>query len=93
MINLKLVFIFLIILTFSSQSNAFDFCNNKNIETHTVLQNGRLKPLKVHATETLKYLTGKSKFNGLMQLQLIVGLAFQISTHQKKLLSSLLLNM
>ena len=86
MINKKFVSFLIILFTISTQSSAFDFCNNKSIETHTVLQNGRLKPLKVHAAETLKYLTGKSKFNGLNAVTTYCRLSFSNFYPPKKAL-------
>lgn len=39
---------------------AFDGICQKDLESMAILQNGRVKPLHVHASETLKYLTGKT---------------------------------
>jgi len=38
-----------------------DFCQDQ-LESLPILQNGRVKPLFVHAGETIKYLTGKNNF-------------------------------
>ena len=60
-----LIKLFLIVLTLNNVTQATDFCLNKNLGSHSILQNGRAKPLIVHATETLKFLTGKTKFKNL----------------------------
>lgn len=86
MMNYKIPTFILLLLALSFKSNAFDFCNNRGIEKHTVLQNGRLKPLKVHATETLKYLTGKSKFNGINAVTTYCRLSFSNFYPPKKTL-------
>ena len=57
----SLIFIFSII--FSFQSNAF--CEKKEIQQLAIQQNGRVKPLVVHANEMAKFITGKSKINGM----------------------------
>ncbi|MDD0852357.1 cytochrome c biogenesis protein CcsA [Halobacteriovorax sp. GB3] len=44
------------------------FCSNKTLGKLPVQQGGRVKPLKVHAKETIKHLTGKSSVDGLNSL-------------------------
>jgi cytochrome c-type biogenesis protein CcsB len=78
--------LFFIALNFGSNSYSFDFCKIKIIEQHTILQNGRLKPLKVHATETLKYLTGKTKFDGSNAVETYCKLSFSNFYPPKKTL-------
>ena len=70
----KLIFLFTVIM-FTAQVSALEFCNNKALEKFTILQNGRLKPLLVHASETLKFLTGKTKFGNKTSTQVFCQLS------------------
>jgi cytochrome c-type biogenesis protein CcsB len=54
-----LITFLLIILTANLQANSY-FCN-KQLEELPIEQGGRVKPLYVHAKETIKNLSGKSK--------------------------------
>lgn len=56
----KLIVLFLISL--SAYSNTF-FCN-KSLESLPTLEGGRVKPLYVLATESFKFISGKSKLSG-----------------------------
>lgn len=49
-------------MTFNVMANTF-FCNEE-LGKMPIQQDGRVKPLIVHAKETLKHLTGKTKFEG-----------------------------
>lgn len=51
--------------SFANYNGDLYFCNNKELEKMPIQQGGRLKPLNVHATESIKHLTGKSKVEGL----------------------------
>ncbi|MBT6325974.1 MAG: cytochrome c biogenesis protein CcsA [Bdellovibrionales bacterium] len=55
--------IFLIFLI-TSQARAIDVCK-PFIAKMPIQQNGRVKPIFVHSSETIKYLTGKSKNNNM----------------------------
>lgn len=57
---MKKILIILTCLFFQIAHAENYFCKN-NLETLPILQNGRVKPLYVHASETLKALTTKSK--------------------------------
>ena len=48
---------------------AADICSSSEIGKLAILQNGRVKPLYVHASEMIKYITGKSKINNLNSLE------------------------
>ncbi|MBT7767542.1 MAG: hypothetical protein HN730_10320, partial [Bdellovibrionales bacterium] len=50
-------------------------CPN-TLESIPILQGGRVKPLHVHAKETIKYLTGKSKFEKRSPTQTYCLLSF-----------------
>ena len=54
---------------------AIEGCQNKDLGKMALLQNGRIKPLYVHANETIKYLTGKTKHNGLNATQIYCQLS------------------
>jgi cytochrome c-type biogenesis protein CcsB len=54
--------ILLLLIFVSTNTFAESFFCSKDLETLPILQNGRVKPLYVHASETLKNLTGKSTF-------------------------------
>ena len=56
--------IILISFILSAQSFANVLCSNPDIGKNAILQNGRVKPLYVHANELIKYISGKSKLNG-----------------------------
>jgi cytochrome c-type biogenesis protein CcsB len=62
--NMKII-ITLISLIFFNISFADNFFCTKELETLPIQQGGRIKPLFVHASETLKNLTGKSKVDDL----------------------------
>jgi cytochrome c-type biogenesis protein CcsB len=56
----------LLILTLLFTANSFSmthFCDQA-LETLPIQQDGRIKPLYVHANEMMKYLTGKTKYEG-----------------------------
>lgn len=59
----KLILIFSILLSFNLLAETY-FCT-KELESLPIQQNGRVKPLYVHASETMKNLTGKSKVDNL----------------------------
>jgi cytochrome c-type biogenesis protein CcsB len=59
---LKFILIFLVSIT--SAFAQMDFCT-KELETFPVLAGGREKPLYVLATDTIKYMTGSDKVDGL----------------------------
>ena len=52
-----------------AQSSEIFFCDNKDIEKFAIQQNGRVKPLLVHAKESFKWLTGSSKFGDYSAVQ------------------------
>ena len=58
----------LILISFFSWSQDFYYCNKK-LEKMPVLQDGRIKPLKVHAQEILSLLTDKKKYKGYSATQ------------------------
>ncbi len=47
-----------------AQKNSNTYFCSENLGKLPIQQNGRVKPLYVHANENLKFMTGKSKFNG-----------------------------
>ncbi|HXH73633.1 MAG TPA: cytochrome c biogenesis protein CcsA [Bacteriovoracaceae bacterium] len=60
-----LKYFFSILLLITSQAHAqMNFCTTE-LETYPVLAGGREKPLYVLATETLKFITGETKFGEL----------------------------
>lgn len=60
--NYKKMFVFILTLSFFVEVKAaIGICDHLELlETMPILQGGRVKPLYVHASETLKYLTGKN---------------------------------
>ena len=54
----------LLLVSMNSFSMDLHFCD-QSLESLPIRQDGRIKPLKVHASEMLKYLTGKTKYEGL----------------------------
>lgn len=60
-------FILFLALLISSQLMARDtyFCRPELLDDIPAQQNGRVKPLYVHTTETIRYLSGKSKYEEL----------------------------
>ena len=60
------------LLTFFITNLAFGantyFCN-PDLETLPILEGGRLKPLRVTAEESIKFLSGKNKVDGLSRTQ------------------------
>jgi len=54
----------LVLMSFSLKAQETYFCK-KDLETLPILQNGRVKPLYVHASESIKSLTGKTKVDDL----------------------------
>jgi len=65
---MKLWFL-LVALLFSSNSFAENYFCKKELEVLPILQGGRVKPLFVHASETIKALTGKSSVGDLSAVQ------------------------
>lgn len=66
----KLFLIMTIFFTYSLiPAQANELCLNKDIGSHAILQNGRVKPLYVHAGELIKYISGKSKINEFSALE------------------------
>jgi cytochrome c-type biogenesis protein CcsB len=63
-----LFLLFVLLLSFDSMATETFFCQN-SIESLPIQQGGRVKPLYVHAGETIKYLTGKSKVGKLTPVQ------------------------
>ena len=61
--------IILISFLFSLQSFSNEFCSNPEIANYPILQNGRVKPLYVHANEMIKFITGKNKINELSAVE------------------------
>ena len=59
----KITLIFSLLLSFNLLAETY-FCT-KDLEVLPIQQNGRVKPLYVHASETIKNLTGKSKVENL----------------------------
>lgn len=59
----KLIFLFTLFFTFNLFAETY-FCT-KELEVLPIQQNGRVKPLFVHASETIKNLTGKNKVDEL----------------------------
>ncbi|CBW26887.1 putative membrane protein [Halobacteriovorax marinus SJ] len=53
-----------ILISLNSFAIEQHFCD-QSLESLPIRQDGRVKPLKVHASEMLKYLTGKTKYEGL----------------------------
>jgi len=86
MIKFKFLISICLFYLFLPKANSFDFCMNKTLGQHTILQNGRLKPISVHATETLKYLTGKTKFNKIGSIETYCQLSFSNFYPPKKTL-------
>lgn len=58
----------IIILVLFSTSIAANVCT-QDFESLPVQAAGRVKPLLVHANETIKFITGKSKFKGMSSLE------------------------
>ncbi|OUR97926.1 hypothetical protein A9Q84_06945 [Halobacteriovorax marinus] len=54
------ILLFSILLSFSTLAANTQFCN-ESLSAIPIRQDGRIKPLLVHASEMMKYLTGKSK--------------------------------
>ncbi|PIK16015.1 cytochrome c biogenesis protein CcsA [Halobacteriovorax sp. JY17] len=54
----------LLLVSMNSFSMDLHFCD-QSLESLPIRQDGRIKPLKVHASEMLKYLTGKTKYEKL----------------------------
>jgi cytochrome c-type biogenesis protein CcsB len=52
-------------LNVGAQTDNLYFCNAKELASIPIQQNGRVKPLYVHANEMIKYITGKTKVDGL----------------------------
>jgi len=63
-----LAFLTLLITNISFATNTF-FCNPE-LENLPVLEGGRLKPLYVTAEESIKFLSGKNKIEGLTRTQI-----------------------
>ncbi len=55
---------------------SFPYFCTKDLETLPILQRGRVKPLYVHANETLKFLTGKTTFGPFSSVQMYCLLSF-----------------
>ena len=51
-------------LSISAQGDNLYFCDAKELASVPIQQDGRVKPLYVHANEMIKYMTGKSKIDG-----------------------------
>ena len=47
----------------STQSENLYFCDSKELAQIPIQQDGRVKPLYVHANEMIKYITGKTKID------------------------------
>ena len=65
---MKILFILLTVF-FSSNIFADNYFCKKDLESLPIQQNGRVKPLYVHASEMMKELTGKSTFNELSAVE------------------------
>ncbi len=63
----KLIFIFTLCLMSTAFADTY-FCK-KDLEVLPILQGGRVKPLYVHASETMKNLTGKAKVGDLSSVE------------------------
>lgn len=64
----------LIIIALFSTTIAASVCNQA-LESMPVQAGGRVKPLLVHANETIKFITGKSKHNGMSSLETFCNLS------------------
>lgn len=62
---MKKIFFLLTLILISSNLFAESYFCKKDLESLPTLQGGRVKPLYVHASETIKNLTGKSTFGEL----------------------------
>jgi len=51
-------------------------CSLKNLEALAIQQGGRVKPLFVHANETIKYLSGKKQYKNHSKLEVYCLLSF-----------------
>ena len=60
---MKLITLISLLTLSISYANTDYFCND-SLETIPILQGGRVKPLLVHAKETFKSITGKTKVDG-----------------------------
>jgi len=56
-------------LTWGTTAKAENYFCTKKLDSLPILQNGRIKPLYVHASETLKNLTGSSKYDKLSAVE------------------------
>jgi cytochrome c-type biogenesis protein CcsB len=65
----KLVLFLILIISFPLFSMETYFCDKK-LESLPILEGGRLKPLYVTAEESIKYLVGKDKTDGLTRTQM-----------------------
>ena len=59
----------LFFITGMADANNTYFCSDKSIESIPIQQNGRVKPLLVHASETIKILYGKAKFKNFSAIE------------------------
>jgi cytochrome c-type biogenesis protein CcsB len=66
---MKIIIMTLISLLFSGHVMAENFFCKTELETLPIQQNGRVKPLFVHASEVIKQLTGKSKLEELSAVE------------------------
>ena len=62
----KLIYLF-VLFSMTLHAETY-FCKNE-LENLPILQNGRVKPLYVHASETIKNLTGKNKIDNLSAVE------------------------
>lgn len=62
-------FFYIFIVLFSQLTFASSFFCTNELETLPIQQRGRVKPLFVHASETIKELTGKSKLENLSAVE------------------------
>ncbi|MCO4794829.1 MAG: hypothetical protein KC493_14010, partial [Bacteriovoracaceae bacterium] len=69
------VFILLLSLSFSTFSADIDFCTDK-LGNLPIQQGGRIKPLYVHAAESIKYITEKSKVGDVSAVTAYCFLSF-----------------
>lgn len=67
--------LFALIFSFQSHALSLDFCNDK-LGGLPIQQGGRIKPLYVHANETVKYMTGKSKVDDHSAIEAYCLLSF-----------------
>jgi cytochrome c-type biogenesis protein CcsB len=82
----SLVFLLIILSTsYINTNNAADltFCSDELLQDLPIQQGGRIKPLYVHANETIQFLIGKKKHEGISAIQLYCQLSGR-SLNQEK---------